>query len=282
MRATSSRLAVTNRAREMTHAGFEALQARNIEAQLGVYSDQFVYDDRRRLSGHPIEGRAELRAAMERIHEQYSTFEERTLAVRGERLHLVWSRWSNDAGFETAYLFVHEADESGRIEYEGRFDEDDFEGAYRELERRYYAGEGAAFAEGGAVQTEWITALNRGDLDRVGALHAPEMRVENRSRTGFPDRSATDLRASFTELNAMVATTRTWPSAVCWVSPAWHVTRLEREAVGADSERYEWTRLLVNELRGGLVMFSCEFDLEDEEAAFAYAEERLRATENSD
>ncbi len=34
-----------------------------------------------------------------------------------------------------------------RIVYEVRFDEDDFEGAYRELERRYYAGEGAAFAE---------------------------------------------------------------------------------------------------------------------------------------
>ncbi len=28
----------------------------------------------------------------------------------------------------------------------GRFDEDDFDGAYRELDRRYYAGEGAAFA----------------------------------------------------------------------------------------------------------------------------------------
>jgi ketosteroid isomerase-like protein len=282
MRATPSRLEITNRASEITHAGFEALQARNIEAQLGVYSDQFVYDDRRRLNGHPIEGRAGLRAAMERIHEQYSTFEARTLAVRGERLHLAWSRWSNDAGFETAYLFVHEVDESGRIGYEGRFDEDNFEGAFRELEGRYYAGEGAAFAEAGEVQTDWITALNRGDLDRVGELYAPQMRVENRSRTGFPDRSASDLRATFTELNAMVASTRTWPSAVCWVSPAWNVTRLEREAVGADGERYEWTRLLVNEFRDGLVVFSCEFELEDEEQAFVYAEERVRATDGSD
>ena len=39
---------------------------------------------------------------------------------------------------------------TGASSIEGRFDEDDFEGAYRELERRYYAGEGAAFAEAGA------------------------------------------------------------------------------------------------------------------------------------
>ena len=171
---------------------------------------------------------------------------------------------------------MFEVGDDGRIVYDGRFDEDDFEGAYRELERRYYAGEGARFAEAGAVQTNWITALNRGDLDRVGELYAPEMRVENRSRTGFPDRSASDLRASFAELNAMVASTRTWPSAVCWVSPGWNVTRLEREAVGADGERYEWTRLLVNQFRDGLVMFSCEFELDDEKAAFAYAEELAR------
>ena len=49
---------------------------------------------------------------------------------------------------------MREIDDDGRIEYEGRFDEDDFEGAYRELDRRYYAGEGAAFAEAGATTTE--------------------------------------------------------------------------------------------------------------------------------
>ena len=46
---------------------------------------------------------------------------------------------------------MHEVDESGRVIYEGRFDEDDFEGAYRELAHRYCAGEGAAFAEGVAA-----------------------------------------------------------------------------------------------------------------------------------
>ena len=34
------------------------------------------------------------------------------------------------------------------------------------------------------------------------------MRVENRSGSVFPDRSATELRASLEELNAMVASVR--------------------------------------------------------------------------
>ena len=61
-------------------------------------------------------------------------FEGRTLAVRGERLALGWTRWSNAAGFETAYLVLHEVGDDGRIAYQARFDEDDFEGAYRELD----------------------------------------------------------------------------------------------------------------------------------------------------
>ena len=113
-------------------------------------SDRLVYDDRRRLSGDPIHGNAEIRAAFARVLEQYSHFEHRILAVRGERLNLHWSRWSDAAGNETSYLHVYEIGDDGRQIYEGRFDEDDFEGAYRELDRRYYAGEGAAFAEAGA------------------------------------------------------------------------------------------------------------------------------------
>ena len=95
-------------------------------------------------------------------------------------LQLARSRWSNEAGYETSYLHVTEIDGDGRISYYGRFDEDDFEGAYRELDRRYYAGEGAAFAEAGAALTEWMTALNRGDLDRVvRRTHRPGHALRN-------------------------------------------------------------------------------------------------------
>ena len=152
---TSSRLAVTNQSCEFLPEFVRALRARDVDGALSVFSDRFVYDDRRRLSGDPIVGLAAMRAAIERIFDQYTQFEFRMLAVRGERLHLLWTRWSDDDGNETTTLYVNETDDDGRIGYHARFDEDDFEGAYRELEHRYYAGEGAAFATNGHVLTEW-------------------------------------------------------------------------------------------------------------------------------
>ena len=199
--------------------------------------------------------------------------------MRGERLHLGWGRWSNDAGFETAYLYVHEVGDDGRVVYEGRFDEDDFESAYRELDRRYYSGEGAAFAEAGATATDWVIGFNRSDFDWIfGELTSPEVRFENRSRSVFPDRSAAQFRESVEELDAMVASSRTWHAVVSWLSPVWVVVRQHREAVGRDGERYEWLTLHVSEVRGGRLQSICQFEIDDEEAAFAYAEERVRAT----
>ena len=163
--------------------------------------------------------------------------------------------------------------------YEGRFDEDDFEGAYRELDRRYYSGEGAAFAEAGATATDWVIGFNRSDFDWIfGELTSPEVRFENRSRSVFPDRSAAQFRESVEALDAMVASSRTWHAVVSWLSPVWVVVRQHREAVGRDGERYEWLTLHVSEVRGGRLQSICQFEIDDEEAAFAYAEERVRAT----
>ncbi len=75
----------------------------------------------------------------------------------------------------------------------------------------------------------------------------------------------------------MVASSRTWISAACWVSPFWIVTRFEREAVGRDGEQYAWTRIPVIEIRDGRLALMCQFEPDDEEAAFAYAAERVRA-----
>ena len=122
------RLAITNRASQISPAGVAALRARDVDGALRVFSNNFVYDDRRRMGGNPL---GDLRTALERITQQYSVFEWRTLAVRGERLHLLSSRWSDESGNETVQLHVHELGDDGRIGYEGRFDEDDFEGAYR-------------------------------------------------------------------------------------------------------------------------------------------------------
>ena len=270
---------MTNRATEVGYRVVGASQDRDIDAVVAAYSDQFTYDDRRRLSGDPVTTRAELRAAVERIGEQYSRFEAQTLAVRGERLQLARTRWSDDAGNETTNLQVIELGGDGRIDYHAAFDEDDFVGAYRELENRYFAGEGAAFAEAGAVTTDYMIAANRGDLDLLfGDLTAPGVYFENRSRSGFPDRSASEYQAGTNDLFATMDSVRLWNTATCWLSPTVIIGRQVREARGRDGELYAWDRLLVSEVLNGRIASACEFELEHEEAAFAYAEEQVRAT----
>ena len=86
-----------------------------------------------------------MRTAAERVFRQYTRFENRMLAVRGDRLALGWSLWSDEAGNEATHLHLVGVDEDGLINYHARF-ADDFDSAYRELESRYYAGEGADFA----------------------------------------------------------------------------------------------------------------------------------------
>ena len=277
----SSRLAVTNQSCEVIPGFVAALNAHDVDGTLRWFSDGYVYDDRRRLSGDPVVGPDAMRAAIERIFSQYTRFDIRVLAVRGQRSHLLWTRWSDDDGNETTTFYVNETGDDGRLTYHGRFDEDDFEGAYREFESRYLAGEGVAVAEAGSVGMEWFIALNRGDLDRAfDELMAPGALGENRSRTAFPDPSVSDPATSFGDLNAMVVSTRTWPSALCSLSPNWLVSRLEREAVGRDGETYAWTWLTVSAVRDGRFVSSCLFDPDDEDAAFAYAEERMRASAN--
>jgi hypothetical protein len=126
-----------------------------------------------------------------------------------------------------------------------------------------------------------VLAVNKGDFDRAfGEFFTPDAQVENRSRSAFPDPSVSDPGGSFRDLHASVAALRTWNSAVCWVSRDWCVARLEREAVGQDGETYAW--LSVTGLRDGRGMSACLFDPDDEESAFAFAEERMRVTDDGD
>ena len=74
----------------------------------------------------------------------------------------------------------------------------------------------------------------------------------------------------------MVKSLRSWFSSVHWLSPTLNVGRLEREGVGTDGERYTWVRILVDEIRDGRLAAICDFDADDAEAAFAYAEELAR------
>ena len=76
----------------------------------------------------------------------------------------------------------------------------------------------------------------------------------------------------------MVTSARSWNSAECWLNATCAVIRHERQAIGKDGEPYAWTKLYVLETRDGRITGWCEFAVEDEAAAFAYAEERTRGS----
>jgi ketosteroid isomerase-like protein len=269
-----ARLAVSNRASEAAVDLVRVTQGGDLDALAKLYADEFVYDDRRRLSGDPIVGKAAVRAAFERLHAQFDRFTLHVLAVRGDNLHLSRTSWADGSGNQSTYLAVGMIDQQGRALYHAVFDEDDFDSAYRELESRYYDGEGIEFARSGLVNAEYVAAMNRDDFDTMlSELSWPDLRIENRSRSGFPDRSAADLRASLVELRNMVPSVQAWFSTIVWLAPDKFIGRLQREGRGDDGERFEWTRILVGVYRDGRLSSLCDFDDDDEDAAFAYARE---------
>lgn len=273
-----SRLSLQNGPSKAADRLIAALRVGDLDTVAQTYADRFAHADHRRISGGPVTDRTSVRAAFERIAQLYNQFEIRTLAVRGERLHLAHYRWSDDSGNQSVGFVLSENDADGRIAFQDRFDEDDFEAAYIDLERRYYAGEGAPYAEAGAALTRLILAESRGDLDDTFSMFStPGLRIESRSRSLFPSRNAEELRHSVEELGTMVASYRIWGPAICWLSREWMVGRHSREAIGRDGEKYEWARIYVAQIKDGLFTSLCEFDIDDEDAAFAYAEERMRA-----
>ena len=59
--------------------------------------------------------------------------------------------------------------------------------AYREFERRYYAGEGAAYAESGDTMTDLVIAESRGEFDKIfDELSVPELHFEQPEPLRFP------------------------------------------------------------------------------------------------
>ena len=121
-----------------------------------------------------------------------------------------------------------------------------------------------------------MTALNRATSTGSSTTHSPRMRVENRP-VGFPGslgrRISRQLRGAGrdgrldpdVELGPLLA-------VADLSSPA----RTARRSGGTAS--VPWTKVYAGEVRDGRLASMCEFDLEDEEAAFAYAEERMRAS----
>lgn len=266
------RLTVSNRASAVLAAAGEALRTDDSAPLFGIDEDTFVYDDRRTLTGDPIVGSSAFLQSARRKYQQYGHIDSSPLAVRGETIALVSLRWWDDAGNQTTSLDLVEVSRDGsQMAYHGRFDENDFDGAYAELERRYYAGEGAAFAAIGRDSASWIAALNRADLDAARRICAPEFRwIAPPGGLKAIERTLDDLFDWRAQRTSQVSGLRHWVPALQWTSPACAVGLGAICGVGPDGEDFQWHFYCVTQFRSGAMFSVHEFDCEA--AAFAYAE----------
>lgn len=111
------------------------------------------------------------------------------LATRGERLALVRSTFvfaDADVGpSEITFLLVTEVDEHGRIAAYVRFDDDDLEAAYAELDARFERGEGAAHPLAAKWLADYLRNFATRDWDAMRALFAPDLVGHNHRLVGW-------------------------------------------------------------------------------------------------
>ena len=173
---------------------------------------------------------------------QYDHFQDHTLAVRGDRLCLFWSRWSDDTGNQATHLHVVELGDDGLIASLLYFDEDDFRAAYRELEARYYAGEGAAYANHGHTQSAFVEAMNQLDVAAARQQCRPEFRWMSPPKTLVaPVRTVDDVVTWWRERAEQVESLRNWNSALTWLSPKVLLATGEARGVTSDGAEYSWS-----------------------------------------
>jgi hypothetical protein len=163
--------------------------AREWTAMSELLADDIVLDDRRRVVNAGVRrGRevhiADLRAAVEVGAETISSS---VVATRGERLALAHARAFNrgappgEVGAE--WLGVAEIDSDERMVAFVSFDLDDIDAAFAELDARYLAAEGAAYADTWSVIAGVATRFNRQELpattpDPVYIDHRPMVSIE--------------------------------------------------------------------------------------------------------
>jgi class 3 adenylate cyclase/tetratricopeptide (TPR) repeat protein len=143
------------------------------------------------------------------------------IAIRGESLALAEEvfRGRGAAAAEVRLIVVNEVDRDGRIVYAANYDSDDFESALAELDERYVAREGKAFAATWSYVVGGHRAMNARDWDAFAAGCTPDVVTVDHTYGGWTDRVGIDayieLMVSITE---PFSETRTFPAEVLAIS----------------------------------------------------------------
>lgn len=164
-------------------AKFNALfAARRWDDIAALLADDLLVEDRRRGLGREGSDRAtELQELRTIADLGTSNMSSQTIAVRGDRLALVRTRYSGrdmrPEAFHTELLRIAEIDDDGLLVAYIAFDLDDLDAALWELDTRYGAGEAEPFAQTWSTVTQLTAAFNRHDFSAVNRPSADHRRL---------------------------------------------------------------------------------------------------------
>lgn len=239
-----------------------------------LYSERFRYTDRRRMALLDLdrEGFAELTRHFGNMSSV--DFRHEVLATRGERLALVHIHLvvaDADVGpSEVVNLNVIETDEHGQCVNYVRFDPDDLDAAYAELEARFEAGEGARYPAAMAANRARLDAFARRDWGALTAVFAPTFAVDDHRLLGW----GTTLADRATYVRSQEATAELAPDSQVRIehlriSDSGFFARVVVHGT-RDGGVFETPLLLVAEVDGaGLILRYDVYDVDDYERACA-------------
>jgi hypothetical protein len=180
---------VENAAARSMEQVVEAWNARDWRRIADLHPTSAWFFDRRKRTPLELDRDRYLESLRMMFDMEGSRSEVELLATRGDRLalgrnHFVVS--DRDVGAsEIESLTVVEVGDRGERVASIRFDPDDLDAAYAELDERYAAGEAAPHARVSATMRAFRTAFADRDWDALEALLAPDLVVDDHRRLGW-------------------------------------------------------------------------------------------------
>ncbi|MEB3979898.1 BTAD domain-containing putative transcriptional regulator [Mycobacterium sp. 663a-19] len=250
------------------HAYFAA---RDWDAMAEAMTQDFVYDDRRRVASAGLRrGRDAELVNIRALVDLGATVTSTVMATRGERLVLTHSRFSGPdqrpEAFHNVMLSVVEIDADERVVARVIFDVNDIDAAFEELDARYIAGEAAPHAQTWSAILRACAALNRRE---IFATTADFVDIDHRSvaAIGSGDLKAY-MRAALNDGQYNV-----YIEAVHRLSDLGAVVTLVSTGTSQEGFDGEWRMADIFAVEGDLIS-RCEiFDEADLDAALARFEE---------
>ncbi len=177
-----------------------AWAARDWQAVAGHNAPGLRYSDRRALMQLELDHEQWIEFTRPLFEMEVSRISQEVLATRGDRLVLTRMRFEGSDGSigpsETESLGVAEVDDRGDRIALVRFDPDQLDAAYAELDARYAAGEAAEHPAEWAVSSGLGAAFAARDWERYRAFFSPDAVVEDHRILGLGSSSAINAVAS--------------------------------------------------------------------------------------